>query len=102
MKYSELDFKGGIVTFDSYKNYPEAEYFTDSTLSQDMLMINYGNYTIDLGWYGLKYMIAIINNNCEEWIPFYSIKVLSHEEVFDKLQEVINLAPKYYKLMVFS
>lgn len=101
MKYSELDFNDGKITWDSYKNYPEESHFKKHMLDQDMLCIQYKDYTIDLGWYQTVYLIAIIDNNSLEWNPFYSIKVLNHDEVFDKLQEVINNAESLFNLKVF-
>lgn len=102
MKYSELDFKNGIVTFDLYQGYPEHLHFSGDILNQDMMTVDYGNFTIDLGWYETQYMIALIANNQEEWKPFYSVKTSNHEEIFNKFQEVINLSEKIYNLMVFS
>jgi len=102
MKYSELDFKGGIVTYDLYSMYPdESEHFSKGFLSQDLLVINYGKFTIDLGHYYTCYGISIIDNSEKEWKPFYTLKVIEHEKIFDSLQEVINNAEKLFNLKAY-
>lgn len=108
MKYSELDFKGGLPSWDIYRHYPEDQHFT-KVLTQDLLTIDYSKYTIYLGWYYDRYAINIVplivkmgKRSFSDWNPFYTLLVFKHEEVFEKLQEVINNSEKYYNLKVFS
>lgn len=101
MKFSELNFKEGLPSFNIFKNYPDFQHFSSVTLQDEMLIISYDDYTIDLGFYAGVYNIIIVSAFDIEWKPFYSKEVYYAEDVFKTLQEVIDNAPRYFKLKSF-
>ena len=106
MKYSELDFKGANFFFNQYENYSEEEYFTYGFLDQDLMCLLYDDINIDVGWYGDRYSIFVLepidaDDENGSWSPLFKIEVFEHEKLFDTLQQIINDRKKYLKLKMF-
>lgn len=67
--WTTIDYSPGIVEFiDTYKH-------------EDMLQVSYhSNYILDMGWYGDKYIIYIIQD-CDWDNPLYMFSTLDEKEL---------------------
>lgn len=106
MKYSELDLQGATIEYNVYRHQPEKNHFDKNFLDQEMLILRYQDCVIDVGWYIDRYSIFVVlpyDEDDEEsfWNPLARIEVLSHDDLFQTIQQVINDREKYLKLKVF-
>jgi hypothetical protein len=106
MKYSELNFRGGIRRLDVFFNYGienEDKFFDLSFLGEDLMWYEYDKYSIDVGWYRSFYRIVLLGKIKDPWGNLLlDIHVLEHDKIFETLQYVIDNASKYIKLSAFS
>jgi len=81
-----IDFKRGNVT---YKDLPDN--VSNFYPKEDLLQVEYGNYTLDLGWYKSIFHLMIIKDS--DWdFPVYSKNFSDFTHIQKELIEAIDVA----------
>ncbi len=110
-----IDYKGGKVTWDLFKNIDwskEVTWETEGYVSEDLLTLEYDQCIIDVGWYGGKeghFSIFIVvpnetpdDDGCfytpESWHDLFArIPCKNSNDMLIQLQRAIDIYPEMCK-----
>lgn len=94
-----INFRNGIITYNDFNIDPLIPFLEQKySLKNNMLLVDYHNYMIDVGWYpefivGGKFIIKAIHN-CDWKNPLCEIESKNFVELKVNLQMMINHCEK--------
>lgn len=90
-----IDWKGGEVVWDSLKGEDVFGNPKEMHLSEDLILVKYPGYSIDVGWYGSEAFSIYVIGEAGWDVPLYSAVAVTFPEMFEKLQEVIDRMKRF-------
>jgi hypothetical protein len=91
-----IDLRGFVEVFYSNMNIDESKRMEDQYLSQDMMAVHNGRYTIDVGYYG-EHVIVINVFTGKGWQESSVMQIYC--DTYDKLYEQLDIVLRIFSRM---
>ncbi len=98
-KELEIDFKGGEIKCDTLKYAELDKPLDEQDLSEDLLWVQYKEFSLDVGWYRDTFVVYIVERWDEDaWAhPWERSLVQDPKDLIKKIQSTIDYWIKYEK-----